>query len=233
MNANRHSIIAGNNRLVVAIAVVSGALWLALVAYVLIDTSEPDRYVKPGEVVVHAPSPVASGVPAIRSSHSSPMLFSHHSGAGAVSPSAYSFVSFSQGASSGGSMKMFETSNATVHSIGGGGSGGGGGASGAGGSSSGGTQGKGIHSTALAGGGAIHVAIPSIMISEPGATSAPAMASTVTDEGPRAMPNGRKVGPDPFDPMLDPVGDVTWGLMLLLTIGWCVRVHRKRQQACK
>lgn len=35
------------------------------------------------------------------------------------------------------------------------------------------------------------------------------------------------------EPFLDPIGDVTWGWMLLLTIGWCVRVHRKRQQACK
>lgn len=35
------------------------------------------------------------------------------------------------------------------------------------------------------------------------------------------------------EPFLDPVGDVAWGWLLLLTIGWCARVHRKRQQACK
>ena len=223
----------GNKRIVIAIAVVASALWLALVAYVLIDDRHPGYYVKPGEVVVHAPSPAASSVPAIRTgaSHTSPMLFSHHGGATAVNPSAYSFVSFSPETSSGSSMKMFETSSASVHNIGGGGSGGGSGMSGTGGSSNG--QGRGIYSSALASGGAIHVAIPSLLISEPGATSAPAMASVVTEEGPRAMPRARKVEDDPFDPMLDPIGDVTWGLMLLLTIGWCVRVHRKRQQACR
>lgn len=231
MNANQHSVFTGNKGLVVAIAVVAGAFWLGLVAYVLFDNGPDNRYVQPGEVVVHAPSPVAIGVPVVRSSHSSPMLFSHQGGASAVNPSAYSFVAFSPETSSGGSMKMFETSSANVHNIGGGGSGGGSGMSGTGGSSNG--QGRGIYSSALASGGAIHVAIPSIQISEPGATSAPAMASVVTEEGPRAMPRGRKVEDDPFDPMLDPIGDVTWGLMLLLTIGWCVRVHRRRQQACK
>ena len=232
MKANQHSTFTGNKRLVIAIAVVASALWLALVAYVMIDDRHPGYYVKPGEVVVRAPSPAASSVPAIRTgaSHTSPMLFSHHGGATAVNPSAYSYVAFSPETSSGGSMKMFETSSATVHNIGGGGSGGGSGMSGTGGSGN--SQGRGIYSSALAS-GAIHVAIPSLLISEPGATSAPAMASIVTEEGPRAMPRGRKVGPDPFDPMLDPIGDVTWGLMLLLTIGWCVRVHRKRQQACR
>ena len=169
----------GNKRLVIAIAVVASALWLALVAYVLIDDRHPGYYVKPGEVVVHAPSPAASSVPAIRTgaSHTSSMLFSHHGGVTAVNPSANSFVSFSPETSSGGSMRMFETSSASVHNIGGGGSGGGSGMSGTGGSSNG--QGRGIYSSALASGGAIHVAIPSLLISEPGATNAPAMASIV------------------------------------------------------
>ena len=231
MKANQHSVFSNNKGLVVAISVVAGAFWLALVAYVLFDNGSDNRYVKPGEIVVHAPSPTANGIPAIRSgaSHTSHMLFSHHDGATTVNPSVYSFVPFSQ-ESSGGSMRMFETSSANVHNIGGGGSGGGPNMSGTGGSSS--SQGRGIYSSALAS-GAIHVAIPSILISEPGATSAPAMASIVTDDAPRAMPKGKKVTDDPFDPMLDPIGDVTWGLMLLLTIGWGVRGHRRRQQACK
>ena len=230
MKANQHSVFSNNKRLVIAIAVIAGSFWLALVAYVLVDDHRPEYYVKPGEIVVHAPSPTVNGIPAIRSgaSHTSPMLFSHHGGA--VNPSAYSFVPFSQ-ESSGSSMRMFETSSANVHNIGGGGSGGGSNMSGTGGSSS--SQGRGIYSSALASSGAIHVAIPSIMISEPGATSAPAMASIVTDDAPRAMPKGKKVTDDPFDPFLDPIGDVTWGLMLLLTIGWGVRGHRRRQQACK
>lgn len=232
MKANQHSTFTGNKRLVIAIAVIAGSFWLALVAYVLVDDHRPEYYVKPGEVVVHAPSPTANGIPAIRSgaSHTSPMLFSHHGGATAVNPSVYSFVPFSQ-ESSGSSMRMFETSSANVHNIGGGGSGGGSNMSGTGGSSS--SQGRGISSSTLASGSAIHVAIPSIMISEPGATSAPAMASIVTDDAPRAMPKGKKVTDDPFDPFLDPVGDVTWGLMLLLTIGWGVRGHQRRKQACK
>lgn len=233
MKANQHSAFSHNKRLVIAIAVIAGSFWLALVAYVLVDDHRPEYYVKPGEIVVHAPSPTANGIPAIRSgaSHTSTMLFSHHDGATTVNPSVYSFVSFSPETSSGGSMRMFETSSANVHNIGGGGSGGGSNMSGTGGSSS--SQGRGINFSTLASSGAIHVAIPSIMISEPGATSAPSMASIVTDDAPRAMPKGKKVTDDPFDPFLDPVGDVTWGLMLLLTIGWGVRGHRRWQQACK
>ena len=66
------------------------------------------------------------------------------------------------------------------------------------------------------------------------------MQQVIEDNGPNAV--AARMKKDSWDdygqddePFLDqqPIGDVTWGLMLLLTIGWCVRVHRKRQQACK
>ena len=66
------------------------------------------------------------------------------------------------------------------------------------------------------------------------------MQQVIEDNGPNAVAaRMKKDGWDDYgqddEPFLDqqPIGDVTWGLMLLLTIGWCVRVHRKRQQACK
>ena len=66
------------------------------------------------------------------------------------------------------------------------------------------------------------------------------MQQVIEDNGPNAVAaRMKKDGWDDYgqddEPFLDqqPIGDVTWGLMLLLTIGWCVRVHRKKQQACK
>ena len=233
MNTDRHSIFTGNKRFVIAIFVIAGALWLSLVVYVLTDDGRSEHYVKPGEVAVQAPSPVASNVPTIRpAQHTSPMLFSHHGGATTVSPSVYSFVPISQGASSNGYPRLFETSSAKAHTIG---SGIGVNERGVGGNgigwsnNSGNSQERGIHSTALAGGGTIHLALPSVRISEPGATNAPLMASIVTEEGPRAAPKVRNLYDDPLDPFLDPVGDVAWGLMAVLGMVWCARVYRRRR----
>ena len=60
----------------------------------------------------------------------------------------------------------------------------------------------------------------------------------IESNGPRGtLARAKKDGWDDYgqddEPFLDPVGDVTWGLMVLLTIGWCVRVRLKRQRACK
>lgn len=67
-----------------------------------------------------------------------------------------------------------------------------------------------------------------IHATSPVAAQATSIAST-TEAPMNNHPAIKKVTGDPFDPFLDPVGDVTWPLMLLLTIGWCVRVRLKKQ----
>ena len=221
---NRNSSV--NKRLAITIAVIVGSLWLAMVAYVLKSDNKPQYYIKPGEVVVHAPSPIATPNPMVGSGspQMTPLVLKRPSNAPGAIPSDYLFAPSS--VSNTPSMRVHETSNATVHHMGGGG--GGTAPNGMNGTSEQGGKG---YSTAIAS-NTIHIAIPNIVITAVGANNAQEMASIVT-ETPSAMPGARKVVTDPLDPFLNPVGDVAWPVMILLTTAWCVRVHRRRRQACK
>lgn len=226
MNANQHRSFSENKRFAITIAVIFGGLWLALVAYVLMGNSAPQGYVKPGEVVVHAHSPVATPSPMVGtgSPKLTPLAPSYYQeSAPSAVPSAYNFIPSSGSAPS---MRLHETSSATVHNIGGGG---GGGASTGDNSTS--NQGGKLYSAAI-GSNIIHVTVPNIAITAVGASNAQEIASIVT-ETPNAMPGARKVVTDPLDPFLNPVGDVAWPVMILLTIAWCVAVRRRKRQACK
>lgn len=64
------------------------------------------------------------------------------------------------------------------------------------------------------------------------------MQQVIEENGPNAVvARMKKDGWDGYgqdeEPFPDPIGDVTWPVMLLLTIAWCVRVRLRRQQACK
>lgn len=121
------------------------------------------------------------------------------------------------------SMHIYQLSNASVHHIGGGG----GGAAASGGSSSS-TGQRGINATYT---GAIYLTAMTA-VTAVGASSATSMASTVTpDQGPNAAPGMRKTNSDPFDPFLDPVGDVAWPVMALLTLAYAYVIYRKRTRA--
>ena len=62
--------------------------------------------------------------------------------------------------------------------------------------------------------------------------------NVIDNNGPNSSPaRAKKENWDDYEqddePFLDPIGDVAWGLMALLTIGYGVIVRRRRQQACK
>lgn len=64
------------------------------------------------------------------------------------------------------------------------------------------------------------------------------MQQVIEENGPSAVAaRMKKDGWDDYgqdvEPFPDPIGDVAWPVMILLTTAWCVRVHRRRQQACK
>jgi len=219
MNTMRPNVFQRNKKLAIAVGVLCSGLWLALLGYVLIDHSSSEAYVCPGQVPVRAASPTADNVvtpvPGSRSMES--VMMFHH--ATPATPYIQSFRSTS--GARAGNVSMYETSRATVHSVGGGGGSTHGGGNSTAGSS---TTGHGLHSTALAYSGTIYIAKPLSALTEVGAGNAQEMASTVTPE-PNALPGRRKVNTDPFDPFLTPVGDVVWTIMLLLAglYGWCIQ----------
>ena len=119
------------------------------------------------------------------------------------------------------SMHIYQLSNASVHHIGGGG----GGAAASGGSSSSAGQ-RGINATYT---GAIYLTAMNA-VTAVGASSATSMASTVTPE-PAAAPDRRRVEFDPHGPFPDPIGDVAWPMMALLTLAYAYVIYRKRTRA--
>ncbi len=121
----------------------------------------------------------------------------------AVSASQWSFVQKTTPTT--GSMHIYQTSDATVKSIGGGGN--------TGGIAT--TNGHGNNRQGISFGGNMLALAASTPLAAPGAAQATSIAST-TEAPMNNHPAIKKVTGDPFDPFLDPVGDVTWGLMILL-----------------
>ena len=211
-------------KLIIGLGVVFGGLWLLLVFYLLTGNKEP---IPTAHITVHAPSPVATGsTPAatFRSSRRATQLNCQ-----TASMPQWSYLPNAPRATMGStSIRIHLTSSATVHSIGGGG---GGGALYT--TSGGGNSGKGIRTTSssISFGGNLVALSASTAITSPGAKEASSLASTTAVSGSQERPGRIKtVNGDPKDPFLDPVGDVAWGWMLLLTIAWCVRVRLSKRQ---
>lgn len=215
-----------NKRFVIATAVITGGLWIALVFYVMIESQNVHVTAQPGAVAVHAPSPVVT----VNSSsahfrHSTPTLLQHS----APSPYTWTLLPSTTPMSGTSTMRIHQTSDAAVHSVGGGGSGSGI-ATTSGRNSS---RGRGITYTSVAYSGAIYVPVVSNALTPVGALEAgdvsqqklgaPQRRVRTTDDG--EYPEDR---PDPVEDET-PIGDVAWGLMLLLTTAWCVRVRLRRQ----
>ena len=133
------------------------------------------------------------------------------------------------------SMRLHETSSATIHQVGGSGLG-----AGATGSlyTTSSRHSRGIQYGAMAYSGNIYVPVTSNAITAVGAREAGDVSQQKMGAPRRAKWTDDGQLPDPNeDPVPDevptPVGDVAWPLMALLTIAWCVLIRRKRQQACK
>lgn len=205
-----------SRRIAIVLGVVVGGLWLAMTAYFLFDSKQTTAIGK-STVTIHATSPVATGsTPS--ATYKAPRVAAtplvHHSSSTMLS---WSFVPQNL-QSTGATMRIYQTSDATTKSIGGGGN--------TGGIAT--TNGHGNNGHGISYGGNMLALAASTPLAAPGAAQATSIAST-TEAPMNNHPAIKKVTGDPFDPFLDPVGDVTWPLMLLLTIGWCVRVRLKKQ----
>lgn len=211
--------------IILGAGIVFAGLWLCLVAYLYLG-EKTQAPVTPGIVAVRSASPVAtSNAPTVSvrapRSYAAPLL--HHS-----APT-YSYVSTSatpKAAMSSTSMRIHQTSSASVKTIGGGG--GGGIATTSGGSSGG----RGIRTSSGSYGGSLIALAASTPVTSPGAKEVTNIASMA--ESSTQRPGIKKVVDDPEEPFPNPVpptpvGDVAWVLMLLLTIAWCVRVRLRKQ----
>ncbi len=207
--------------IIIGAGIVFCGLWLCLVAYFLFGEKTPAP-VNPGAVAVRSASPVATpnaptvSLKAPRSSVA-PML--HHSAP------VYSFIHVPAAPKASMSIRIHQTSDASVHTIGSGGGSGviattGGGSNG----------GRGIRTSSISYGGSLLALSSSVALAAPGASEATSLASTTEGSGnPNRPDHIRTTTGDPMDPFLDPIGDVAWVLILLLTIGWCVRVRLRKQ----
>ncbi len=209
--------------IILGAGIVFFGLWLCLVAYFLFGEKTPAP-VNPGTVAVRSASPVATpnaptvSLKAPRSSVA-PML--HHSAP------IYSFIpvpTTPKATMSSTSVRMHQTSDASVQSVGSGG--GSGSIATTSGSSNG---GRGIRTSSISYGGNMLALSTSTVVTAPGASEANELATMAS--APSRVRKDASPPPTPVNPFTDPtpIGDVAWVLMLLLTIGWCVRVRLRKQ----
>ena len=227
----RQAIINRKKKVVLGVGIAACGLWLVLIMYFMMGGNKDNSVAQPGMVAVRSVSPVATPSTPARFSYAYKSPLRHSV---AVPTPQWSILPAASMGSTSGSMHIYQTSSATVHSVGGGGSGGFGFATTSGHSS----QGRGVSYTSVSYSGAIYVPIASNALTPVGASEAgdvsqqklgaPQQRVRTTNDG--EYPEDR---PDPVEDEDTPIGDITWGLMLVLTIGWGVRGHRRRQQACK
>ena len=216
-------------QVILAAGIVFASLWFILVVYLLMGGGKQPTTITPNVVAVHAPSVTGGGLPT--ATYTSPRTSSssilHHS---TSSPIQWSYIENMPHASmSSTSMRLYQTSSATVHSIGGGGAAGGIATTGGGNNS-----GKGVRYTAMAYSGSIYVPKARNAVTEVGASSANSEATTTynTTQGPNSAPNIRRLPGHEEEWWLTPIGDVTWGLLILLAAGYGYHVFlRKRPQS--
>ena len=215
MQSNRKKIIIGAG-------IVAGGLWILLVMYLLAESKKDYSVAQPGVVAVHAPSPVG-GSSSPSATFRSSRLFTPQV---QYSVPTYQWSFVEQAPMTSTSMHLYQTSSATVHHVDGGGAG-----VGIALTSGGNNGGRGNRSSSISYGGSLLALSSSVALASPGAREATSLASTTEESASQNRPGRIKTtNSDPLDPFLDPIGDIAWPLMLLLTIGWCVRLRLRKQQ---
>ena len=236
VNTMSHIQTAMNNqrkKIIISLGVIFTGLWALLVAYLLTEGKKDYSVAQPGTIAVHAPSPVASTPVATVSSSRKATPLLHHS----TPVAQWSYIQNTPTATmTSTSMHLHQTSNATVQNIGSG-MGGGSGVSAGGGT---GTSSRGIQTSGIAYSGAIYIPTTHNSVSTVGASSANEVTTSSSAAAPAAHPGLIKTAKmDDFpefpedqvpDEVETPIGNTPWILMILLTIGWCVRVRLRKQQ---
>ena len=211
--------------LAIAISIVVGTLWLALVMYTISIGRNTAKVISPSIVATKSVQQTTRGVSSVTPFKATSSSFIQH-----VTPAATSTPA-PQATMGSVTMRLHETSSATAHNVGSGlGAGQGVMAttSGAQNNSS-----RGISST-LAYSGAIYIPIINNAITSVGATE----ADEIVDQK-MGIVSRRKAKMDstpptnPLNPFVDPIpiGDVAWILIAILALAYAYIIYRKRARA--
>ena len=221
----QHSISQRNKKVVISVGIIIGGLWVMLVMYLLKESRVPYNAVQPGNVATST-APSYSGPSATYTgSDATGSSLLHHNVP--TTPLVYRDVLPQQPMSST-SIHVYQTSSASVKSIGGGSS------TGVIATTNGSSSGsKGINYAGLSYGGNMLALSSSLALAAPGASQANEL-SHVGAAAPRRVKMDEY--PDDFeDPIPDevvtPVGDVAWLLMALLAAAYAFFCYRRRTRA--
>lgn len=221
MNPIQQATANRNKKIVIGVGILFAGLWVMLVMYVLAESQKYTPEVHPGVVEVHSASPTGGGAPAATyTPHHMTELLIHSSQA--THPWSYITPKAAMSSTSSPFMRLYETSSASVHSVGGGNGGGGVIAT---------TNGQSGSDRGIRVGGSYGSMLAlasSVPMAFPGATQ-PAEVAHVTEAPGHNNMRVRKVIVDPFDPFVDPIGDVAWGLMALLATAYGYHLFRRNR----
>ena len=232
MNPIQQAIASRNKKIVIGASVVFAGLWVLLVMYVLAEGKKADTTTHPG-VAYALPNVPASNTSTIQyhAPRATSTSLPHHSVNVIKTKS-----TLPQASMKTTSMHLYQTSSASVKSVGGGNNGGNG-STGSNGNSS-----KGIRYTTMAYSGTIYMPMNYNAVTTVGATQAGEAVNESMQMARRRMrqdtPDGQLPGYNP-DPMPDPeepespVGDVAWGLMVLLAAGYGYHLFRRNKPQTK
>lgn len=213
-------IVSTHKSLFILGGVLLVGLWFCLFGQSMFETGKHTAPANPGIVAVQSN---ASSLTLPTTSKSRRALSPMHTQQEEVIAYTTSYYDMPKAKMTSTSMRIHETSNAQVHTIGSG-SGNGGGNNTSAYSSS-----NGRDYIGLGYGGNMMVLSSSLALAAPGASHANEMANIVTTHETTTGP--RRVNGDPFDPFLDPVGDVAWALMALLAATYAFIIYRRRTRA--
>lgn len=213
-----------NKKLIIFAGILFIGFWVLVIANTLSGSESAPVSHQPGTVAVQPSSPVATPYVPVASQKASANILRHNGVSASMTPT----KSTSSYATSGSApaLHAYLTSNATMHSVSGGGNSGSNAAV-----SSGNNGSKGVNYATTAYTGAIYLNPEFDAITEVGASSAKMIARTVTPEPNQAPTGPRKLPGHEEEWWLTPVGDVVWALMALLALAYAYYVYKKRARA--
>ena len=230
MSPVQRAISQRHKHILIGVGVLVAGLWVLLVMYLLRESRNATTEIQPGAIAVtSAPTFNSNSTVTLSGSRPSATSMLHHKVPS--TPMVYRSVTPNQSMSSTSTFHIHQTSSATPHSVGGGGSGSTGVLATTSSSSN-----RGIQTTTVSYSGAIYIPLASNAITAVGATTAEEVVNQklgvihrakMTDDG--EYPGGR---PDPVPDEEDdptPVGDVVWPLMVLLAAVYAFFCYRRRR----
>ena len=205
--------------LIIGIGIVLGVGWFILMLYALSAERAPQTEVNPGAIaaasVKQFPDETLLPMPTVKMPRvAAPSHIQHHVVQTTATDDAPKATMHST------SMHLRQTSDAKVHSIGGGTAN-----TNIGAAVSSGKSSKGASYSGLGFGGNMFMMSSSLALATPGALQ----ANELTDvEGPKGKNGMVKTTGLPEEPFRDPIGDIAWGLMLLLAAAYVTMLGVRR-----